>query len=59
MVAGAGEPVRPSWFELGRLDRSQQKVVVPEDQTHPAGQDVQPLVPLMRLARACCSWPGR
>ena len=51
-LARAAEPVRHAGVELGDLAGAEHEVVVAEDQAHPAGQDVQPLVPLVRLGSA-------
>ena len=47
--AGSPEPVRDAGVELGRLTRSQQKVVLAENNPQLAAQDVQPLVALVHL----------
>jgi hypothetical protein len=47
-VAGAAEPVRHLGVELGHLSRAQHQIVVPEDELHPAGENVEPLLALMR-----------
>ena len=44
----AAEPVRDPGVELGHLARAEHQVVVAEDEPHPPGQDVEPLVALMR-----------
>ena len=47
-VPGAAEPVRHSGVELGRLSPRQDELVLAEEKSHAAGQDVQPLVALVR-----------
>ena len=47
----AAEPVRRPGVEFGRLAGAEDNVVVSEDQTHPAGEGEQPLVPFVRLGR--------
>ena len=49
LVAGAAEPVRDPGVELCDLAGAQDQVMVGEHQPHPAGEDVQPLVALVRL----------
>ncbi len=43
--------------EFGRLTHSEHKVSIAEDQTHPAGKDVQPFVAIVN-ARARLGSPG-
>ena len=63
-VAGAAEPVRQLGVELGGLARPEHQVLVAQDQAHPAGQHVEPLVAVVgarlrrRLARGDDDLPG-
>ena len=58
-LTGAAEPVRHPGVELGDLPDAEHQVLVAEDQSHPAGQDVEPLVAVMgSRARASLPMPG-
>jgi hypothetical protein len=55
-----GEPVWDPGVELGGLTRSEDQIVLAQDQAEPALQDVQPFVALMGLrVRYLWGLPGR
>jgi hypothetical protein len=47
LFAGAAEPVGHPCVEVGDLSRTENKVMVSEDEAHASGEDVQPLVPFV------------
>lgn len=48
LVTGAAEPMRHPGVELGGLTRAQDQIAITDDEAHPAGEHVQPLVSVVR-----------
>ena len=57
-VAGAAEPVRHLGVELGCLADTEDQILVAEHEPHPAGEDVEPLEPVVG-ARVRLDWRRR
>ena len=55
----AAEPVRPGGVELDRLTDTEDEVLLAEDQPHPTGEDVEPLIAVVRAQlSAWTAWSG-